>query len=157
MFSQVPKAFVLSGSSLRRGSHMRRAGLVMTLIGLVLIPSPRALADGWPDVGVASRPAWVDAAAERRLRLLSALPAIQSTLHSQANAYFGSAGPGLSVGLVLDDGLYYSRGFGFADAQKTVVPDEYTIYRAGSLSKVMRSEEHTSELQSRRDLVCRLL
>ena len=116
---------------------MRRASLVIILIGLVLIPGSRAFADGWPDVGSAKRPAWVDAAAERRLRLLSALPALQNTLHSEANAYFGSAGPGLSVGLVLDDGLYYSRGFGFADAQRTVVPDEHTIYRAGSLSKVM--------------------
>src|SRR5207244_12705759 len=90
MFSQVPKAFVLSGSSLRRGSHMRRAGLVMTLIGLVLIPSPRSLADGWPDVGVASRPAWVDAGGERRIRLLWAMSAVHSTLHRQANAYFDS-------------------------------------------------------------------
>src|SRR5690349_22226274 len=30
-------------------------------------------------------------------------------------------------------------------------------YDAGKASKIERSEEHTSELQSRRDLVCRLL
>src|SRR5205823_727198 len=46
-------------------------------------------------------------------------------------------GPGLAVGLVLDDGLYYSEGFGFRDKQKTHPPDELTVFRAGSLSKVM--------------------
>ena len=39
--------------------------------------------------------------------------------------------------MVLDDGLFYSEGFGFADAQKSRVPDENTIFRAGSLSKVI--------------------
>src|SRR5690349_22175093 len=31
------------------------------------------------------------------------------------------------------------------------------VFQAGHRSMVWRSEEHTSELQSRRDLVCRLL
>src|SRR5690349_24036107 len=43
-----------------------------------------------------------------------------------------------------------------ADGQSIVVADTTAITDiAGALSK--RSEEHTSELQSRRDLVCRLL
>src|SRR5205823_11873256 len=46
-------------------------------------------------------------------------------------------GPGLAVGLVLDDGLYYSEGFGFRDKERIRPPDELTVFRAGSLSKVM--------------------
>jgi CubicO group peptidase (beta-lactamase class C family) len=111
------------------------------LVGLAvwtgsLFGNPVRAAD-WTDVGAASKPPWVDAAAERRLRLLPALPGIADNLNSLVNGYFGTKGPGLAVGLVLDDGLYYSQGFGFADAQKTRAPDETTIFRAGSLSKVI--------------------
>ncbi|HEY6970548.1 MAG TPA: serine hydrolase [Candidatus Angelobacter sp.] len=98
--------------------------------------SSRALGQ-WSDVGSPHRPSWVDASAERRLQMLPALPAIKNKIHADANAYFGSQGPGMAVGLVLDDGLFYSEGFGYADAQKTSAPDENTIFRAGSLSKVM--------------------
>jgi CubicO group peptidase (beta-lactamase class C family) len=56
---------------------------------------------------------------------------------ASADKYFGTQGPGMSVGLVLDDGLYYSAGFGFRDSAKTARPDEYTVFRAGSLSKVI--------------------
>lgn len=96
-----------------------------------------AIANPWSDVGTPSRPGWVDQGAERRLRLLNSLPGIHTALKNQAMGYIGNMGPGLSVGLVLDDGLFYSQGFGFADAAKTVVPDETTIFRAGSLSKVI--------------------
>src|SRR6266568_580174 len=91
----------------------------------------------WSAVGSPQRPSWVSVSAERRLRMLSALPAMKNDLRSKAHAYIGSQGPGLAVGLVLDDGLYYSEGFGFADAQRTRAPDENTIFRAGSLSKVI--------------------
>jgi CubicO group peptidase (beta-lactamase class C family) len=43
----------------------------------------------------------------------------------------------LALGLVLEEGLYYSKGFGFSDSQETRRPDEETVFRAGSLSKVM--------------------
>ena len=69
--------------------------------------------------------------------MIDALPAIEATIKSKADAYFSNRGPGLSVGLVLTDGLFYSQGFGFADAARTKVPDENTVFRAGSLSKVM--------------------
>ena len=91
----------------------------------------------WSAIGSPQRPSWVSASAERRLRLLSSLPAIKKDLQSKANRYIGSQGPGLAVGLILDDGLYYSEGFGFADAGKTRKPDENTVFRAGSLSKVI--------------------
>jgi CubicO group peptidase (beta-lactamase class C family) len=93
--------------------------------------------DPWTEVGTPARPSWVDASTERRLRLLSALPAMKDSLQKQASGYFDAKGPGMTVGLVLDDGLFYSQGWGFADADKKQTPDEYTIFRAGSLSKVM--------------------
>lgn len=91
----------------------------------------------WASIGLGARPSWVNQCAERRLRLLPALPAMEQHISADADKYFGAQGPGLAVGLVLDDGLYYSQGFGFRDAQKTNAPDEITIFRAGSLSKVI--------------------
>jgi CubicO group peptidase (beta-lactamase class C family) len=100
--------------------------------------SVQAQADApWSQVGSVQRPSWVDASVERRLQILPALPSIKNKLQSDAHAYFRGQGPGLAVGLVLDDGLFYSEGFGFADAQRKRTPDENTIFRAGSLSKVM--------------------
>src|SRR2546423_647768 len=91
----------------------------------------------WASIGLTSRPTWVSLCAERRLRLLPALPAMEQDIQGDVNKYFGTRGPGLAVGLVLDDGLYYSQGFGFRNAQKTQAPDEMTVFRAGSLSKVI--------------------
>jgi CubicO group peptidase (beta-lactamase class C family) len=93
-------------------------------------------ADPWTEVGATDRPKWVSASTERRLRLVPALPAMKANLQAQATGYFGSQGPGMSVGLVLDDGLFYSEGFGFRDEAKTHRPDEFTVYRPGSLTKV---------------------
>jgi CubicO group peptidase (beta-lactamase class C family) len=87
-------------------------------------------------IGQNGRPPWVSTSAELRLRLLQVLPAIEATLSAQVSGYFGNSGPGMSVGLVLDDGLYYSRGFGFRDLQKSQIPDEETVYCTGSLTKV---------------------
>src|SRR5215813_4967642 len=117
----------------------RNRFLVIVFMSAILsgIPFGFRASGQWSTVGSPQRPSWVDASTERRLQMLSALPAIKNKIHADAQAYFGSQGPGLAVGLVLDDGLYYSEGFGFADAQKTRVPDENTIFRAGSLSKVM--------------------
>src|SRR5438874_12690397 len=46
---------------------------------------------------------------------------------------------------------------GCADATVTVPAESCTVTVASAQPSVSRSEEHTSELQSRRDLVCRLL
>jgi CubicO group peptidase (beta-lactamase class C family) len=119
-----------------RSCHLVPVFALATFLGCMPASDSRA-ADPWSEVGSPTRPSWVQASAERRLRLLSALPAMKDKMHSQAQGYIGSQGPGLAVGLVLDDGLYYSQGFGFADAQKTHTPDENTIFRAGSLSKVI--------------------
>jgi len=119
-----------------RNRLLRVVPILAILFGVSFGSGARAFAQ-WSAVGTPQRPAWVDASAERRLRMLSALPAMKNDLHTKANAYIGSQGPGLAVGLVLDDGLYYSEGFGFADAKRTHPPDENTIFRAGSLSKVM--------------------
>jgi CubicO group peptidase (beta-lactamase class C family) len=91
----------------------------------------------WSSIGLSARPTWVNLCAERRLRLTPALPTMAQDIQNDANKYFGMQGPGLAVGLVLDDGLYYSQGFGYRDAQKAHAPDELTIFRAGSLSKVI--------------------
>jgi CubicO group peptidase (beta-lactamase class C family) len=98
-----------------------------------------AVAQDWTSVGASGRPSWVPETVERRLHLLPALPGIKDILGAKANAYFGQHGPGMSVGLVLDDdlGLFYSDGFGYSDAARTHTPDEYTVYRAGSFSKVI--------------------
>jgi CubicO group peptidase (beta-lactamase class C family) len=93
----------------------------------------------WTAIGLPKRPSWVEMCAERRLRLLAALPNAEKQALSSATPYIGGThtGPGLQVGLVLDDGLFYSHGFGFSDPQKMHRPDEETVFRAGSLSKVM--------------------
>ncbi|HXK20425.1 MAG TPA: serine hydrolase, partial [Polyangiaceae bacterium] len=91
----------------------------------------------WSSLGIATRPSWVNLCTERRLRILPSLPAIAQSITADANNYFGTKGPGLAVGLVLEDGLYYSQGFGFVDAGKSKHPDEDTVFRAGSLSKVI--------------------
>jgi len=98
---------------------------------------PVSAAAQWTEVGTPNRPAWVSVAAERRLRLLPALPAIATTLQGQAAGYFGSHGPGMTVGLVLDDGLFFSQGFGFRDEARQRKPDETTVYRVGSVTKVV--------------------
>ena len=111
--------------------------LISAGIAYASLSGPAAAQDPWTQVGPASRPAWVLASTERRLNLLPALPGMKTTMQGQANAYFGAQGPGLSVGLVLDTGLFYSQGFGFADAAKTREPDDTTVYRVGSVTKVV--------------------
>jgi CubicO group peptidase (beta-lactamase class C family) len=93
-------------------------------------------ASPWAAIGLA-RPNWVDVCAERRLRLLPALPGIAQSITQDVNGYFADKGPGLAIGLVLDDGLFFSQGFGFRDLQKRTPPDEMTLFNPGSLSKVM--------------------
>lgn len=43
--------------------------------------------------------------------------------------------PGLSVGIVYDGKLAWSQGFGFADVENGVVPDEHTNYQIASVTK----------------------
>ena len=103
---------------------------------VLLACSGTAAAGDWQQVGLDGRPSWVDASVERRLRLLPSLHAIEDTLTARADGYLADKGPGLAVGLVLDDGLYYSHGFGFRDANKTKRPDEQTVFCIGSFTKV---------------------
>jgi CubicO group peptidase (beta-lactamase class C family) len=47
--------------------------------------------------------------------------------------------PGLSVGIVQNKQLSWTKGFGFADIEKKIVPDENTVYQIASLSKTFAS------------------
>src|SRR5687768_18239430 len=68
--------------------------------------------------------------------------------------FFNDAPTAAIYTLSLHDALpIYSASVAVATGTAAVV---YTIFR-GELLKIVRSEEHTSELQSRLHLVCRLL
>jgi len=121
-----------------RSSVTFLASVIVTLAPAASITGavPAAAAE-WTEVGAPSRPAWVPYSTERRLRLLPALPPIKTTLQGQVNGYFGTQGPSLSIGLVLDTGLFYSQSFGFRDLGQTQRADDTTVYRAGSFTKVV--------------------
>ncbi len=101
----------------------------------------------WAPLGLCGAPAWVDSGVERRLHMLGALPGIEATAQQKASAYLGTQGPGISLGLVLDDGLFYSRGFGFADVDRTKTPDENTVYGVASFTKVITGTALRSMLE----------
>lgn len=116
-------------------ARIRSLGLATLGLAFASFATAAAASD-WQQIGLSQRPSWVSANAERRLRLVPALRGIENTLRAQATGYFASNGPGMSVGLVLNDGLFYSRGFGFRDAAKTKTPDEDTVFCIGSFTKV---------------------
>src|SRR5690606_39374700 len=62
--------------------------------------------------------------------------------------------PGLSVAIVQNGEIVFNRGFGELEKGKGEQPDGQSL--TFSFFE-LRSEEHTSELQSRENLVCRLL
>ena len=45
--------------------------------------------------------------------------------------------PGVSVGVVHDQALVWSAGFGYADVAAQRRPDEHTVYRVGSITKTV--------------------
>ena len=92
----------------------------------------------WGLIGIA-RPSWVGSSVDRRLRLLGSLPEIDQGVQALASVYIlaGTEGPGLSVGLVFDDGLVYSDGFGYANIEAGRRADETTVYGVGSFTKVI--------------------
>lgn len=47
--------------------------------------------------------------------------------------------PGLSVGIVNNRQLSWEKGFGYADVEKKIVPDENTVYQIASVSKTFGS------------------
>jgi D-alanyl-D-alanine carboxypeptidase len=56
--------------------------------------------------------------------------------------------PGVSVGVVRDQELAWSAGFGYADVAEKRRPDEHTIYRVGSITKTFTA---TAIMQLRDD------
>jgi CubicO group peptidase (beta-lactamase class C family) len=47
--------------------------------------------------------------------------------------------PGLSAGIVNEKKLFWKKGFGFADIENKIVPDENTVYQIASVSKTFAS------------------
>lgn len=47
--------------------------------------------------------------------------------------------PGLSVGVVHEKKLVWAKGFGYADLEKQIVPDENTVYQIASVTKTFGS------------------
>jgi CubicO group peptidase (beta-lactamase class C family) len=47
--------------------------------------------------------------------------------------------PGLSVGIVKGKQLAWKKGFGYADVEQKIVPDEHTVYQIASVTKTFGS------------------
>lgn len=69
-------------------------------------------------------------------RVASALKLIEVWVEAQI-AYEGI--PGMSLGIVYDQGLVWSRGFGYADVEKKIPASPSTIYSICSISKLFTS------------------
>src|SRR2546422_2575174 len=83
----------------------------------------------------------------------------RSTLFPYTTLFRSSLYAGLlgeRVGLPAQDLMALRQGCLFHDLGKIGVRDE-VLFKPGRLTPEERSEEHTSELQSRLHLVCRLL
>ncbi len=64
--------------------------------------------------------------------LAGVLPAVEEKIEEQVERY---RLPGVAVGIVRDQELAWSGGFGFADIEGEQLPDEHTLYRVGSITK----------------------
>ncbi|HEY1548964.1 MAG TPA: serine hydrolase domain-containing protein [Kofleriaceae bacterium] len=75
-------------------------------------------------------PAFADP--DRRAKLAAAFPKLDKELEQlRADQHV----LGISVGVVIDGELAYSKGFGVVDPTTKAVPDADTVYRIGSISK----------------------
>jgi CubicO group peptidase (beta-lactamase class C family) len=131
--------FAVSGNNICRAAVQLAIGLAFALTATTASASCiDSQGTPWAGIGL-SKPKWLEQCVERRLRLLAAVPNAEKQAGSDANGYIGGnhSGPGLAVGVVLDDGLYYSNGFGYSDLAKKTRPDETTLFETGSLTKVI--------------------
>jgi hypothetical protein len=86
------------------------------------VDGPSTVAD--ETVQAATSSSWTpSAAAQRRLRLLSGLPATMQGLLTTMSGTFLGKGPTMSFGLVLDDGLFYAQGFSSASLASSSAAD----------------------------------
>src|SRR6267378_7483520 len=101
-----------------------------------------------------------------RFRVAAALWAVVAVASLATNAYAQTPKPGGHLNIMLREDLSQ----GFAVHETSTISTSYPslpcfnnlvffdqLKRTESVETLVRSEEHTSELQSRRDLVCRLL
>ncbi len=68
--------------------------------------------------------------------LASSIDLLSAWIESQM-AYKGL--PGLSIGIIYDQELVWSKGFGFADVEKKIPASPKTLYRIASISKLFTS------------------
>ena len=61
------------------------------------------------------------------------LPALKEAIQRELSA--GNIS-GVSIALVEGNRIVYADGFGFADKKKRIPASRYTVYRAGSISKL---------------------
>ncbi|MFT3767868.1 MAG: serine hydrolase domain-containing protein [Minicystis sp.] len=69
---------------------------------------------------------------ERRKKLATAFPKIDEIAEDELKK---QGLTGLSIGVVIDGELAYSKGFGVADVTTNAKPDADTVYRIGSITK----------------------
>lgn len=105
---------------------MRKTAWLAVFV-ILFVASPAAIAADEPRK---------DAAASKlgsNEEVASAICLLEAWIESQM-AYRGL--PGMSIGIVYDQELIWSKGFGFADIDKKVAATPGTIYRIASISKV---------------------
>ncbi len=89
------------------------------------LPAPRVAPDG-----VEAR--FTDP--ERRAKLAAAFPRIDTMF---AEEHTSSGAPALAVGIVVDGELAFAKGYGKRDVERGGAVDEHTVFRIGSITKVV--------------------
>jgi CubicO group peptidase (beta-lactamase class C family) len=76
------------------------------------------------------------AKADRGARAVANVAAFGEKLESLRQRYHI---PGLSAGIVEEGKLAWNKGFGYADLERKIVPDENTVYQIASVTKTFGS------------------
>src|SRR5438067_12512992 len=114
---------------------IRTTVMIPLLVFLTLSgPAGRARAGAGQAGGAPEKPKTMTPAEHPEVQ--SGIRLLEAWIESQM-AYRGL--PGVSVGIVYDQDLIWSRGFGYADVEKKVAAAPDTIYRIASISKLFTS------------------
>jgi CubicO group peptidase (beta-lactamase class C family) len=104
-----------------------------TLAWLVLSLSILPISSSWARADEQRKDGLVASKLASNDEVTSAIRLLEAWIESQM-AYRGL--PGMSIGIVYDQELVWSKGFGFADVEKKVPATPATIYRIASISKL---------------------